>query len=236
MDLPKALLLDLDDTILDLYRDPGEAWIEVCGEFAGRLEGVDPEALHAQVLASQDRYWSDPERARRGRLNLPQAARDVLTAAFDHLGIPTSPMVASMAGRQRAILEEAVRPFPGAIDTLRRLRDEGMPLALVTNAGAETQRRKIERFSLEEFFEHIQIEGEFGIGKPDERAFRNALDALGVGPADAWMVGDNLEFDIAGAQRAGIYAVWVDARGAGLPEGTATRPDRTIRALSDLIA
>ena len=50
------------------------------------------------------------------------------------------------------------------------------------------------------------------------------------------MVGDDLEFDIRGAQQAGIYAVWVDARGGGPPAGTSVRPDRIIGSLSDLVA
>ena len=141
-----------------------------------------------------------------------------------------------MADRYTTIREEAVRPFPGAIDTLRRLRETGIRLGLVTNGAADMQRGKIDRFGLGGFFEHIQVEEELGVGKPDEKAFRHALDALGMGAAEAWMVGDHLDFDIRGAQQIGIYAVWVDTRGAGLSDGTIVRPDRIIGALSDLIA
>ena len=125
--------------------------------------------------------------------------------------------------------------FRGAIETLRQVKKAGIPLGLITNGSAEGQRSKIERFSLAGYFDHIQIEGEFGIGKPDARAFHHALDALGVGPADTWMVGDNLDADIRGAQQVGIHAVWVDTPGNGLPDGTTVRPDRIIRLLSDLL-
>ena len=128
-----------------------------------------------------------------------------------------------------------MRPFPGAIETLLRLRMANIRLGLITNGDAEGQRAKIERFSLAGYFDHIQIEGEFGIGKPDERAYRNALSELGAEPSEAWMVGDNLDADIRGAQQVGIYAVWVDAQGSGLPDGATVRPDMTIGSLSDLI-
>ena len=49
-------------------------------------------------------------------------------------------------------------------------------------------------------------------------AFLRALRALGAGPADAWMVGDNLVFDVGGAQAVGMHGVWVDIRGRGLPD------------------
>ena len=141
-----------------------------------------------------------------------------------------------MADRFTTARERAVKPFPGAIDTLRQLRKTGVRLGLLANGQTESQRGKIRRFGLEPYFDHVQIEEEFGIGKPDERAFRHALGALGVGPNDAWMVGDNLDHDIHGAQQAGIYAVWLDASGAGLPAGSVIRPDRIIAALPDLLA
>ena len=141
-----------------------------------------------------------------------------------------------MADRYATIREEKLKPFPGAIDTLRRLKGTGRRMGLLTNGRSESQRAKIDKYDLAGFFDHIQIEEEFGIDKPDERAFLNALDVLGVTPADACMVGDNLEWDVHGAQRVGIYAVWMDAHGNGLPDGSTVRPNRTIRSLSELIA
>ena len=235
MNLPRALLLDLDDTILDWYTSPDAAWLQLCREFAGSLGDVTAEDLQPAVLQARDWYWSDVERARLGRLHMVQARRGILLRAFDQFNIPDSPLVTRMGERYNQIRDEAMRPFPGAIETLRRLQTTDIRLGLLTNGSAETQRAKIERFSLAEYFDHIQVEGEFGIGKPDERAFHNALNNLGVGPAEAWMVGDNLEFDIRGAQQVGIYAVWVDTQGTGLPDGTTVHPDMTIGAVSDLI-
>ena len=91
-----------------------------------------------------------------------------------------------------------------------RLKALGVRLALVTNGAAEPQRAKVIRFALEERFDHIQIEGEHGFGKPEERAYTHAMEALGVGPQETWMVGDNLEWEIAAPQRLGIYAIWYD--------------------------
>ena len=234
-DLPKALLLDLDDTIIDSYSDPDMAWLQLCREFAGCLGDVTAEELQPAVLQARDWYWSDMERARLGRLHMLQARRDILLRALAAFNVPDSPLITRMGERYNQIRDEAMRPFPGAITALQRLRMTDISLGLLTNGNTEMQRAKIERFSLAGYFNHIQIEGELGIGKPDERAFRHALDALGAEPADAWMVGDNLEFDIRGAQQVGIYAVWVDTQGRGLPDGIAVRPDKVIGSLSELI-
>jgi len=61
------------------------------------------------------------------------------------------------------------------------------------------------------------------------------MEVLGVGPHETWMVGDNLEWEIAAPQRLGIYAIWYDGYDAGLPPGCSIRPDRIIRSLPELL-
>src|SRR5262249_15888371 len=89
------------------------------------------------------------------------------------------------------------------------------------------------RFELAPFFEVIVIEGEFGAGKPDEAVYRHALDRLGVAPGAASMVGDHLEFDVAGPQRFGLRGIWLDPGGAG-PADSPVRPPRVIPSLREL--
>jgi putative hydrolase of the HAD superfamily len=82
----------------------------------------------------------------------------------------------------------------------------------VTNGAAGAQRAKVERFALSDRFDHIQIEGEHGFGKPDERAYLHAMQALGVTASETWMIGDNLEWQVVAPQRLGIYAIWINVR------------------------
>ena len=49
------------------------------------------------------------------------------------------------------------------------------------------------------------------------------------------MVGDNLEWDVEGAQAVGILGIWLDQHGNGLPESSTVTPDRVIRAISTLL-
>ena len=80
------------------------------------------------------------------------------------------------------------------------------------------------RFALEHRFDHIQIEGEHGFGKPEERAYKHAMEVLEVGPQETWMVGDNLEWEILAPQRLGIYGIWHDAYRVGLPADSRSAP------------
>jgi len=52
---------------------------------------------------------------------------------------------------------------------------------------------------------------------------------------EAWMIGDNLEYDIKAAQKLGVFGIWVDWRGKGLPESTNIQPDRIIQTIAELL-
>jgi FMN phosphatase YigB (HAD superfamily) len=54
----------------------------------------------------------------------------------------------------------------------------------------------------------MAISADLGIRKPAPGIFLYALDALSVAPEQAVMVGDSLTADVAGAQDAGIFAIW----------------------------
>ena len=58
-----------------------------------------------------------------------------------------------------------------------------------------------------------------GVGKPEEVVYRYALSKLRVKAEEAWMVGDNLEWDVLAPQRLGLRGVWVDGPGPGAAQG-----------------
>jgi putative hydrolase of the HAD superfamily len=102
----------------------------------------------------------------------------------------------------------------------------------LTNGAAQAQRPKVARFDLARRFDHTQIEGEVGFGKPEERAYRHALQALAVEPHQAWMVGDNLEWEVRAPQRLGIFAIGHDHAGAGLPTRRSARTSSSVASAS----
>lgn len=234
MTLPKAVLLDLDDTILDDSGHAVRCWQEACCAHAPDLGGVDPVLLQEAIERVRWWYWSDAERHRVGRLDLLAAYREVVRLACDRMGLPRSPVADRIAEHYRARKDEEIRPFAGAIETVRWLRAAGCRLALLTNGAAAAQRSKVERFGLAELFDVVLIEGELGFGKPDPRVYVRALADLGVEPPDAWMVGDNHEWDVAAPQRQGIFGIWVDRWGTGPRADWEVPPGRVIGSLPEL--
>jgi putative hydrolase of the HAD superfamily len=236
--LPRALLVDLDDTIVSDSLRAESNWRTAVEEAAAGQDLPDgaAEAILAAIETERRWFWADPDRHRDGRRDLVAARRVIVGAALVRAGIGGEDLRESIVTAYTARTEADRALLPGATEALREIRELGIAMALVTNGSAEAQLAKIERFGLAGFFEAVVIEGVFGAGKPDESVYRHALACLGVAPKDAAMVGDNLEWDVAAPQRLGLRGIWVDPAAAGLPEAIATRPDAIVRGLPELAA
>jgi putative hydrolase of the HAD superfamily len=231
----KALLFDLDDTLLDYSGGVDRSWTEACTE-CGVLAGIDPATLVAAIAETRRWFWDDPARHRRERVNMLGAWQHIVEFALERLGRPAPDLAEAIARDYAARRQAVMRLFPDSLACLTKLRRRGIPLALVTNGDASQQRYKIERHDLARYFDAIVIEGEFGAGKPDEAVYRHALGALRMKPGEALMVGDHLEWDVGAPQRLGLTGVWMDRGGLGLPHGSAVQPHRIIRSLDELTA
>jgi len=236
MDLPQAIIFDLDDTIIDDSSAVSSCWEQTCSEAAVRIAGLDPVALLFAIERKRDWYWSDPARHREGRMgDLRVASTRIVDEALISLGYDSPGAGSVIANRYRDLRDERIALFPGAIETLDWFCSRGVRLGMATNGSAAGQRAKIERFGLAPYFDRIIVEGEFGLGKPHREVFEALFTALGAEPAQTWSVGDNLEWDVAPPQSLGAYAIWVDVVGNGLPSGAGVRPDRIIASIRDLI-
>jgi putative hydrolase of the HAD superfamily len=229
----KAVLLDLDDTLLDYSSGVEDCWTATCVACCPET-GVDAAGLIAALRPARRWFWDDPERHRRERVDMLGAWQKIVMHAMERLGPVDAGLAAAIARDFAARRRARERLFPEALAVLETFRRGGIPLGLVTNGDVRFQRDKIERHGLGPFFDVIVIESEFGAGKPDEAVYRHALDVLRTPATDACMVGDHLVWDVEGAQRVGITGIWIDREAAGLPADTSIRPDRIIRSLKEL--
>ena len=227
------LLLDLDDTLLDYSGGVDDCWSASC-TFGCTSGALDSATLVSAVAASRRSFWDDPAKNRRERVNMLGAWTKIVAHALETLGRPDPALAETVAAEFARRRRERMKLFPDSLACLTAWRQAGVRLGMVTNGDASQQRDKIERHGLASFFDVIVIEGEFGAGKPDEAVYRHALRALGCAPEDACMIGDHLEFDVAGAQRLGLQGIWIDRLGTWLPAESSVRPDRIIRSLMEL--
>jgi putative hydrolase of the HAD superfamily len=182
----RGLLLDLDGTLVD--RDAAlRTWLR-------RRAGLGGEAI-AELLA------------------LDAADRCSLVG----LGLAVDRIRPGLARDPRALTERIRAELPGLIvgdpavaRALGRLREAGLRLALVSNGGGLTQRRKLAAAGLSErLFDAIVISGERGYAKPSAAMFEAALAELEVEAEAATMIGDSPEQDIAGAAGVGVATIWI---------------------------
>lgn len=123
-----------------------------------------------------------------------------------------------------------------AIPTLQKLREMGYNLAIVSNAGDDTDVQQLaNKFSITEYFDFILTSAACSYRKPHPRIFELALSNWYCPPNEAVMVGDNLDADIRGAQNADIYGIWIKRRADPQMEiEEQVQPDASLSSLNEL--
>jgi len=121
-----------------------------------------------------------------------------------------------------------VKYFDGAMDALAEL-SKRYPLAALTNGNAN-----VSRLGLERYFRFGISAADVGASKPHPAMFEAALARVGSTSACAVHVGDHPIDDIRGASAVGYRTVWVNLKGAVLPDDIETT--REVNRLAELPA
>ncbi len=257
----KAILFDLDDTLLWDERSVNEAFQATCQEAARRV-GVDPEKLEEAVRAEAralyesfetfpftkmiginpfEALWArfsegENENFRKLQELAPSYRVESWTRGLMRLGIEDRELGAVLADKFPA--ERRARPIVyeetfAVLDELKR----DYRLLLLTNGSPDLQKEKIAGIpKLASYFDHIVISGEFGEGKPAVSIFQHALKLLAIEPDEGIMIGDKLTTDILGSNSAGMRNMWVNRHAAAKPEEfEASYTITNLREISELI-
>ncbi len=235
---PRGLLFDMDGVLLLTSQSPSQSWREVARQFAPVLN-LPAAALFQALLRSYRAYRHeiahDLEKQRRDRLEPFETRLEVVEQALTVVQRVQEREMAVEIVRAYERLRETHRHLaPHALQVLGVCRQRSLALALLTNGNAAYQRRKIAQHGLAPWFDVILIEGEVGVAKPDPRIFRQALELLQLSASEAWMIGDDLACDIAGAQQVGLFAVWCDLTRRGLRGERTIEPDCILYDLAEL--
>ncbi|MEQ6176768.1 HAD family hydrolase [Bifidobacterium breve] len=115
----------------------------------------------------------------------------------------------ALAWTFRRASTSVLRLYLGVMELLARLKAAGLRVVLVSNAQSCYTRPELAMLGLEYAFDRIVISSEVGVCKPSAAIFRHALEAEGIEPARALMVGNDEHSDILGAAGAGISGVYM---------------------------
>jgi phosphoglycolate phosphatase len=169
----KAVLLDLDGTLLDTAPDLAAAANAMLAD-----QGLAP----LPAAAVRDFIGG----------GIPRLVERCLQAA----GFPLAcerlePALRSFATHYARLNGAASRPFPGVAQALGRMRAASLRLACVTNKASAFTAPLLEKTGLAPLFDVVVTSDQVGRRKPHPEPFLQACRALGVVPADAAVVGDS---------------------------------------------
>lgn len=211
----RAVLLDVDDTLVDTRAAFAAAISQVVGEWLPHLDADGREAAlqhWVRDAAGHFRAYTRGEIDFRTQRRRRAAA---LHAAFGGAVLDDAAAARWDAGYEQAF-RAAWRPSDDAARLLDVLDAAGVPAGAVTNMLTDYQRRKLDAVGLLGRLRVVVGIDAVGVGKPDPRMFRRACDKLGVAPDEAAYVGDELDVDARAARAAGLIGVWLDRHGSGL--------------------
>ncbi len=183
--MPKAILFDVDGTLVDSNHFHVLAWAEV---FHAAGHDFRLARLHAEIGQGADNYV---------RALLP----DVDDDEVEKLGKAHGRIFA------REYLHR-VKPFPGAHDLLRRCHEGGLKVMLASSATARDIKHHLDLLDAKRIVDGWTSADDVGCSKPCPDIFETAVRKAGVTPDDALVVGDT-PFDIEAAKAAGIRTVAV---------------------------
>ena len=130
--------------------------------------------------------------------------------------------------------DDLLRPFPGATGVVRRLRERGMALAIVTSKHREATLRGMGLCGILDDFDEIVTPEDVANPKPHPEPVLHAIERLGVAAEAALFVGDS-PHDIAAGRAAGVRTaavLWGPFPRAALE---AERPDHWLREQADVL-
>ncbi|WJH34078.1 HAD family hydrolase [Paenibacillus sp. CC-CFT747] len=236
----KAVLFDLDDTLLWDERSVREAFEATCRSAAEWYPDIKPEELEASVRkearALYEGYETYPftqmiginpfeglwanftegehDSFRKLQALAPGYRKEAWTRGLKGIGIEDAGLGAELA--ERFPRERRARPivYEETFEILDSLKGK-VKLLLLTNGSPDLQQEKLAGFpELAAYFDHILISGSFGEGKPAVTIFNHAAGLLEIDPAEGLMVGDKLTTDIKGSAAIGMKNVWINSHGA----------------------
>jgi 2-haloacid dehalogenase len=124
------------------------------------------------------------------------------------------------AGRDPALADGAMErlasmpAYPDVPEALARLREGGFQLAVLTQSSLDAAEAVLAASGLRSLFELVLSAPASGAFKPEDLAYKYALDQAGV--TDAWFVAGHW-WDIAGAAFAGLRTAWISRTDLAYP-------------------
>lgn len=204
----KGVLFDFHSTLVD--QGKSELWLE----FACASVKLNP----LDYMNIAPKLHSIVEFA---RIEDPQHKRDLSRAANEEIftrllgDFTEEPLTSALY----ASISQVWVPYEDTVPVLDALREQGITTAIISNMGLDLH-KIMARMGIANCVDHVFTSAELGFVKPNPEIFLAVSEAIGIGPEDLLMVGDNA-VDDGGAGAVGIRTL-ILPRTTGPTHGLAT--------------
>lgn len=210
MKIYQNYLFDLYGTLLDVHTDEENPLLwQRMSIFLG-MEGVQ---INAKAL--KELYFTQVSaRETQAKLVLGHGAEidiaPVFASIYEEGGLCADmSQIARVAQMFRIFSLEKLQLFPGTLQLLQKLKNEGKRVYLLSNAQALFTLPELRALDLEQYFDGIVISSSEGIKKPDQRLYKRILERYHLDPCQTVMVGNDDQADCWGAANAGLDSMYI---------------------------
>ncbi len=234
----KGIIFDLGSTLIKFTKD----WDTVSQEGAEAMATwylkkkhirLDSAALVETFLADRVAGWKTARQTHTEIL-----ATQILLDTLKKIEAPLSTGALAQAAIKIYFQpeEDACRPYPDAVDTLKLLKGQGYRLGLYSNATDDPLvQRLINRNSLRPWLSPTFSSAGWGWRKPMPEPFELIAKRWDLPAQEIAVVGDTLQADILGAQIAGMHSVLVTMDEASSNANSRhIQPSATVDSLAQL--
>jgi len=181
----KAVIFDIDGTLVDTVDMHAEAWQRAFAEFGKQVDFVD---IRSQIGKGGDQmlpvFFNDDELREIGE-KLEKRRGDIYKEEF----MPRA------------------KPFPEVRELFERIRQEGKRIALASSAPQDELQYYKKLCNIADLLEEETSADDAEHSKPEPDIFEAAIQKLGdVEPGECMVVGDS-PYDAEGAARAGMQTI-----------------------------
>ncbi len=189
----KLCIFDMDGTLVDTLPDITNAVNRVLTQLD--LPSLPPDEIEGYV---------------------GQGARWLLQCALQSVGDSDASLLSEARQRflptYKAHLTEHSRPFPGVVETLAQLQQEGHTLTVCTNKPIDLAQIILQDLELESFFQAAFGGDSFERKKPDPMPLLRIMERFSTPPTNTVMVGDTI-YDIQAGRQAGTWTCGISHNG-----------------------
>ncbi|MBE6728036.1 MAG: noncanonical pyrimidine nucleotidase, YjjG family [Ruminococcaceae bacterium] len=196
----KALLFDLDNTLLDFNKTEYHAIIQTLKKHC--LPASDEIAVTYSKINKS--FW---EAFERGEIKREEIFENRFIKLFETIGVKAES--SAFAKDYFDFLACGHETVDGAKEILEWSVSKGIKVYAITNGVAYTQYKRIKESGLNRFFSGIFISEEVGFKKPEKPYFDYVLNHIeSFLKNEILIVGDSMSSDILGGKNSGIDTCW----------------------------